>query len=67
MLKAFRLIEVELVSMGPPTEWGPGQIAPVAPPLSSPGNISVKLQTTHLFNKCICVSNACKTEFRILI
>ena len=37
MLKTFCLIEVELVSMGPPTEWDPGQIAPVAPPLGGPG------------------------------
>ena len=26
---------VILVSMGPLAEWGPGQIAPVAPPLSA--------------------------------
>ena len=26
------MIEVTLVSMGPLAEWGPGQIAPVAPP-----------------------------------
>ena len=28
------MIEVTLVSMGPLAEWGPGQIAPVAPPPS---------------------------------
>ena len=36
MLEVFCLIEVELVSMGGPTEWGPGQIAPVAPPSQWP-------------------------------
>ena len=30
------MIEVTLVSMGPLAEWGPGQIAPVAPPLGGP-------------------------------
>ena len=29
------MIEVTLVSMGPLAEWGPEQIAPVAPPLSA--------------------------------
>ena len=34
--KDFCMIEVRLVSMGPLAEWGPGQIAPVAPPLGGP-------------------------------
>ena len=29
------MMKVTLMSMGPLTEWGPGQIAPVAPPLSA--------------------------------
>ena len=40
MLKAFCLIEVELVSMGPPMEWGPGQITPVAPPVGGPDEVT---------------------------
>ena len=31
--ETFCMVEIELVSMGPPTEWGPGQIALVASPL----------------------------------
>ena len=30
-------------------------------------NISMKLKITHSFIKCLCVSNACKTEFCIFI
>ena len=38
------MIEVTLVSMGPLAEWGPGQIAPVAPPpLGGPEHNTLQL------------------------
>ena len=40
------MIEVTLVSMGPLAEWGPGQIAPVAPPSRRPWLYMERLYTS---------------------
>ena len=45
------MIEVTLVSMGPLAEWGPGQIAPVAPPPLG-GPASNPQFTVKVPNKC---------------
>ena len=50
MLKVFCLIEIELVSMGAPTEWGRGQIAPVAPP---PLSVALANVLALLINCCV--------------
>ena len=42
------MIEVTLVSMGPLADWGPGQIAPVAPPLGGPDYVQVVLTLCDL-------------------